>query len=96
MSVKLRIGALCRLDDGAPARYVGHGVGLSITLTGQRFGVAHPPTGGEYGHPLPTDREVFSRTQASDEELGELLSPHASSGEPAKTADWESLKGLKY
>ena len=34
MSVKLRIGALCRLDDGAPARYVGHGVGLSITLTG--------------------------------------------------------------
>lgn len=96
MSVKLKIGGLCRLDDGAPARYVGHGIGLNAVRTGLRFGVAHPPTGGEDKGMLPTDREVFSRTQASDEELRELLSPHTSSVEPEKTSDWESLKGLKY
>lgn len=96
MSVKLRIGALCRLDDGAPARYVGHGVGLSITLTGQRFGVAHPPTGGEYGHPLPTDREVFTATKASDEELRDLLAPKGLPTDTAVTTNWDALKGIKY
>ena len=96
MSVKLKIGGLCRLADGSPARYVGNGIGLNAVRTGMRFGVAQPPTGGEDKGMLPTDREVFTATKASDEELSDLLAPRGPLTESEMTTNWEHLKGLKY
>lgn len=96
MDVKMKIGGLCRLDDGSPARYVGNGIGLNAVRTGLRFGIAQPPTGGEDKHLLPTDREVFTATKASDEELRDLLAPKGLPTDTAVTTNWDALKGIKY
>lgn len=96
MRVKLKIGGVCRLPDGSPARYVGNGVGLNAAHMGLRFGVALPPTGDEGKFSLPTDREVFTATKASDEELRVLLAPKGMPTDTKVTTNWEALRGLKY